>query len=195
VLIEQGQMFLGPDFPDHVFKRYRVYTGINPSVAGHMLQLSATVDGTTFHVDSNGYDPVLTLAANCEQTDPVSVDSCGTGSWLAPGTHTIELRSSVTGEAPRPVVTLEVELSCAELAASETDLDPVGGASGSGDTADDDAPAAARSGGCSAAPRNDRASWSVLGLAIGALALLVRRKRGARAKLAGHAQPPNVSRR
>jgi hypothetical protein len=195
VLIEQGQLFLGPDFPDHVFKRFRIYSGVNPSVAGHMLQLSATVDGTRFHIDSSGYEPLLTLAANCEQTEPVSVDSCGTGGWLAPGMHTVELRSSVVGEAPRPVVTLDVELSCDELAGTDPDPDPVGGASGSGDSTEEDAPVAAQSGGCSAAPRSDSASWSGLGLAIGALTLLARRKRRGRAKLAGHAQPSNVSRR
>lgn len=173
-LSEQGQMFPGPGFPEHVFKRYRLYTGVNPSVAGHITELSATVDGMRIGIDERGAEPVLTLTANCEQTEPVSVDSCGGGGPLSPGKHILEIHSRVLGEAPRPTVTLEVELECGvRSCTAEPPME--GGASGAGSAAMDD-DANASSSGCSAAPLGRSSSSGALGLAIGLLAMIARRR-------------------
>jgi len=200
VLSEQGQMFLGPGFPEHVFKRYRISTGLNPSVAGHLLEVQATVEGRELRLDRTGYEPTVTLAANCEQTDPIVFDSCGTALWLSPGKHTLTVSSRVTGEPARPDLTLEVELSCGAQACepapephepdpgmepepSEPDPQSEGGASGAGGAAATGGSSAmvapetpsTQSSGCVAAPGARGASGGALGLALGVLALLTRR--------------------
>jgi hypothetical protein len=149
----------------------------------HLIDVTATIDGMPTRLDYSGDRPMLHVASLCRpDSDEYGIDSCGDVNDVPPGTHTVEVKSTIVGlTAPAPVQRT-IELSCTDACMPATvdhaeqplGQDPTAEDS-SGDTGWVDGPGRKHeASGCSLGRHGaPGAGW----LALVAARLLVRRRR------------------